>query len=365
MGEAVTFGRAPDLHQRTVTISHEIERVHQRLALARSINGALVGLIAGAAGITILLVAISMLETGSIGGVYLALLPLTALASFEAVQQISSAFEQIDSSHAAARRVFEIIDAQNEVRVVGEPFSTTQDYSIELRNVSFGYDKADPLVLEDVSFRVCSGDRLAIIGPSGSGKTTIVNLLLRFWDCRDGEVLIGGRNIAAYDADDVRRLIGMVPQNVYLFNGTIRDNLLVGKGDATDEEVSEACRRACVDDVIAALPLGYDTVVGENGHKLSGGERQRLAIARVFLKNAPILVLDEATANLDASTEKRVLHSLDRFMTERTALTISHSSSVGGLATRVISLGGRDNTLPHVPDADIAVEGGTNEHQPS
>jgi ABC-type multidrug transport system fused ATPase/permease subunit len=212
-----------------------------------------------------------------------------------------------------------------------------------------------------VSIRVCSGDRLAITGPSGAGKTTIVNLLLRFWDCREGEILIGGRNIAAYGADDVRRLIGLVPQNVYLFNGTVRDNLLVGKGDATDEDVVEAGRRACLDEVIAALPQGYDTLVGENGCKLSGGERQRLAIARVFLKNAPILVLDEATANLDGSTEKRVIRSLERFMVGRTALIVSHSVDVASLARRNLNLRCSDNTLTHWKD--VGLEGGLNGHQ--
>jgi ATP-binding cassette subfamily C protein CydC len=165
---------------------------------------------------------------------------------------------------------------------------------------------------------------MAIMGESGAGKSTVVHLLLRFWELEVGQICIGGRDARAYRADDLRRLIGVAPQDIYLFNGTIRDNLLLAKGDATEDEIIDACRQAQIHEFVASLPAGYDTLVGENGFKLSGGERQRVAIARVILKNAPILILDEATANLDALTEQKVMQALETFMQGRTTLIVSH-----------------------------------------
>jgi ABC-type multidrug transport system fused ATPase/permease subunit len=204
------------------------------------------------------------------------------------------------------------------------PLPPPTDYSIEFRDVRFRYAPGGPVVLDQVTFRLPTGGHLAVLGQSGAGKTSLVNLLLRFWEAEEGCVCIGGRDVRAYRADDLRRLIGVVPQEIYLFNGTIRDNLLLANGSATDNEIVAACREAQLDDLIASLPHGLDTRVGDNGLKLSGGERQRLAIARVFLKGAPVLVLDEATANLDGATELKVMQALATFMQGRTTLIISH-----------------------------------------
>ena len=151
-----------------------------------------------------------------------------------------------------------------------------------------------------------------------------MNLLLRFWDYHEGQITLGGHDLHDYRADDVRALLGVVPQNVHLFNATVRDNLLLANPDATDEQIVDACRQAQLHDFIESLPLKYDTLIGENGLLLSGGERQRLAIARAILKDAPILIFDEATANLDAITEQQLLRSLEPFMAGRTVIIISH-----------------------------------------
>ena len=190
--------------------------------------------------------------------------------------------------------------------------------------------------------------RVAIVGPSGSGKSTLVNLLLRFWEYEEGTIAIGGHDVRDYRADDVRQMIGVVPQQIHLFNSTVRDNLLLANPDATDEQIVAACRQAQLHDFIETLPAGYDTFIGENGLLLSGGERQRLAIARVILKNAPILILDEATANLDALTEQKLAQSLEPFMAGRTVLIISHGR---------ISLPGVDQII-HLENGHVVSQSG-------
>ncbi len=212
------------------------------------------------------------------------------------------------------------------------------DYGIELRDVRFAYAEGEPPALDGVSLRVPSGGRAVIVGPSGSGKSTLVNLLLRFWEVHEGQILLGGRDLRDYCLDDVRKLMAVAPQQVHLFNATVRANLLLVNPDASDEQIVAACTMAQLHEFIAGLPQGYETPIGENGLLLSGGERQRLAIARALLKDAPILILDEATTGLDALTEQRLLQALEPFMQGRTTLIISHRPAAWQHVDRVITL---------------------------
>ena len=197
-------------------------------------------------------------------------------------------------------------------------------YDLRLEHLGFRYSSDEQFALRDISFGLPQGKRLAIVGPSGAGKSTLVNLLLRFWDYQDGRIELGGRDLREYDPDDVRRMMGVISQNTYLFNATVRDNLLVAKPDATQAEVEQAAQRAQIHSFIQSLPEGYDTWIGEQGLRLSGGERQRLAIARALLKDAPILIMDEAAANLDPVTEREVMQSVRELMRGRTSLIITH-----------------------------------------
>ena len=205
-------------------------------------------------------------------------------------------------------------------RPAGRPIA----YDLDIRHLTFRYGPDNRPALDDVSLSIPAGGRLGVIGVSGAGKSTIANLLLRFWDYGDGEIRIDGRDLHEYRMDDVRSWIGVVDQRVHLFNGSIRDNLAVADADATDADMEAVCRTAQLHDFISGLPNGFGTRIGQGGLQLSGGQRQQLAVARMILKAAPIVVLDEATSHLDEATERRLLDSLEPFLARRTVLIISH-----------------------------------------
>ncbi len=193
--------------------------------------------------------------------------------------------------------------------------------------MSFHYPDDDAPVLSHVSFEIPAGRSVALVGPSGSGKTTICNLLPRFYDVTGGRVTIDGKDVRDLTLECLRGQIGIVQQDVYLFCGTIRENIAYGKPGASEEEIMEAAKKANIHDFIGSLPDGYDTFVGERGTRLSGGQKQRISIARVFLKNPPILILDEATSALDNESERHIQKSLEELSKNRTTITIAHRLS--------------------------------------
>jgi ATP-binding cassette subfamily B protein len=203
--------------------------------------------------------------------------------------------------------------------------------------VSFSYEGAQP-ALRDVSLRVEAGQMIGLCGPSGAGKSTFVNLLCRFFDVTDGQILIDGIDIRDYDVKWLRRQIGMVLQEPYLFHGTIADNIRYGNPDADHSEIIRAAKAANAHDFIVGFPDGYDTMVGERGQSLSGGERQRISIARAILHNPRLLILDEATSSVDTETEKQIQQALDRLVAGRTTFAIAHRLSTLQAADRLIVL---------------------------
>jgi thiol reductant ABC exporter CydC subunit len=347
IADLLACGQEEAYQARTLRLSQQLHRAQQRLATVRGLGNGLAALFTGLAGLTVLGLAIPLVTAGQIDGVFLALLPLAAIAAFEAVQPLAHAWQTLESSEAAARRVFELIDA--EPAVVDPPVLPIHQFtdlpiyppqrrtnlpqpglSIEVHNLRFRYAPDEPLVLDGLSFKVPAGGQVIITGPNGSGKSSLVSLLLRFWDFEGGTIRIDGRDIRQMATDNVRSLLAVVPQHTHLFNATVRDNLHLANPDASDDDLVAACQEAQLHDFIQSLPQGYDTAVGENGLLLSGGERQRLAIARAILKDAPIFILDEATSQLDAVTEQHLLQSLAGFMATRTTLLISHRQA--GLA---------------------------------
>ena len=210
---------------------------------------------------------------------------------------------------------------------------------IQLKNVSYGYED-DQEVLQHIDLDIPQGKTFALVGPSGGGKTTICHLIPRFYEVHEGDILIDGRPIQSITRQSLRRNIGIVQQDIFLFNASIRDNILYGKLDATEEEVIAAAKRANIHDYIMSLDEGYDTVVGERGVRLSGGQKQRLCIARVFLKNPPILILDEATSALDNTTEILIQQALDELCQGRTTLVVAHRLSTIKRADEIAVISG-------------------------
>lgn len=215
----------------------------------------------------------------------------------------------------------DIVDAED-----AKPLENVKG-TVEYEDVSFHYSDDDTLVLSDVSFRIDAGKSIALVGPSGSGKTTICSLLPRFYDVTGGSIRIDGKDIRSLSLESLRNNIGLVQQDVYLFCGSIKDNISYGKPGASIEEIIDAAKKANIHDFIMSLPDGYDSYVGERGTRLSGGQKQRISIARVFLKNPPILILDEATSALDNESERWIQHSLEELAKTRTTITIAHRLS--------------------------------------
>lgn len=242
-------------------------------------------------------------------------------------RRIAEVIGNVQKSLGAADRVFAILDTKPEVKekTGAQTLSVTEE-RVEFRHVAFSYEPGHP-VLTDISFTAEPGQTVAIVGPSGAGKTTIANILPRFYDVTGGAVLIDGTDIRDVTLGSLREHIGLVPQDTLLFNTTIKNNILYGRLDATDEEVWEAVRAANAEHFVKELPDGIETKVGDRGVMLSGGQRQRIAIARALLKNPALLVLDEATSALDTESEKVVQEALDRLMVGRTSFVIAHRLS--------------------------------------
>jgi ATP-binding cassette subfamily B protein len=228
---------------------------------------------------------------------------------------------------------------------------------IEFRNVSFRYAGDSPFVLKHLSLEISAGEFVALVGASGVGKTTLCSLIPRFYDVTEGEILIDGMNVSDIRPQSLRQNIGIVQQDVYLFAGTVAENLRYGKPDATIREIVDAAKHAHAHDFIMALPNGYDTEIGERGVKLSGGQKQRLSIARVFLKNPPILIFDEATSALDNESERSLQQSLLRLARNRTTLVIAHRLSTVRNAGRIVVMTG-DGIAEEGTHADLVASGG-------
>ncbi len=276
---------------------------------------------------------------------------------FRPVEKISAVLESYPKGIAGFRRFTNLIDTLPDI--VDRPDAqtvTTLKGDIVFDHVTFGYSHTQP-VLKDITLTIKPWETVAFVGPSGAGKTTLCALIPRFYDVQDGAIRIDGVDIRDYQQRALRNQIGIVQQDVFLFGGTIRENIAYGKLDASEDEIWQAAKRAHLDSLIQSLPDGLDTVVGERGVKLSGGQKQRLSIARVFLRNPPILILDEATSALDTATEQSIQQSLNELSQGRTSLIIAHRLSTIQHADRIVVVGEQQILEEGSHDALMAKQG--------
>ncbi len=269
-----------------------------------------------------------MVADGQLAATMLPLLILLALASFLPISEIAQVSRQLADTIASTRRLYAV---HREVPAVADgtalPPAPVGGSAIRFEGVAFTYPGARRPALDGVAVDVPAGATVAVVGPSGAGKTTLASLLLRFWDPGAGHILIDGVDLREFALDHLRRRISLVSQDTYLFNDSLRANVALARPDADEAAIRRALEQAALADFVATLPDGIDTKVGERGVQLSGGQRQRVAIARAFLKNAPTLILDEATSHLDAVSEAQVRSALDTLMQDRTTIVIAHRLS--------------------------------------
>ncbi len=279
-----------------------------------------------------------VIEGGSTPGTFFAFLA-AVVTMYGPVKKLSKLYGNIQPGFAAMNRVYDILEEESKIIESENPVLLDgSSFDIQFKDVQFEYNKEDGPVLKNINLSIAQGEVLALVGMSGGGKTSLVNLVPRFFNITNGDLLIGKKNIKDISIKSLREHISIVTQEPILFNETVRDNIKYGKSDASDEEIEIAAKSAFAYDFIQGFPKGFDTRIGELGNRLSGGEKQRICIARALIKDAPILILDEATSALDAEAEKVVQKALSNLMKNRTTLVIAHRLSTIEYADRVILL---------------------------
>lgn len=296
----------------------------ERLGRIGALTVAATAFLNGAALWSLLLIAVPLVNSRAITGPDLVMLALFIPAIFEAIAPLPAAFQALGQTMASARRIFELLDAKP---AVGEPLTPSplpEDSSVSFSGVVYAYPGQGRPAVREVDLTIPAGKSLAVVGGSGAGKSTLASLLLRFRDPDQGRVMLGGHDLRDFTTSDLRSRIAVVSQATHLFNASIRDNLLIAKPEATEEQLVAAARRALIHDFIASQPEGYDTQVGEGGLKLSGGQARRLAVARALLKDTPVLILDEPGEGLDPETERELMAHLLDLSAGKTVLLITH-----------------------------------------
>ena len=353
MREISAFGRGPSRTAEMVANSWRFAHIQLRFLKERAFQIGFIEAMTALGGLVVLTVGVWLLTDNVISRPELILAAVLSVAAFAPVSDLARTMKQLMETLAASRRLFAIHDEPVPVTdgpgVDGIPSSSSSggrlqaDHptvapSVVFKAVGFDYGPGEPQALHEVTFEVEPGHTVALVGRSGAGKTTCANLAMRFWDPATGSVQLDGHDIREFKLDDLRQQIALVSQDTYLFNASVRDNIMLGRPDASAAELEEAARQANCHDFIAAFPDGYDTIVGERGMQLSGGQRQRIAIARALLKNAPVLILDEATSHLDAVSESQLRQALENLMQGRTTLVIAHRLSTIRNADRIVVL---------------------------
>ena len=336
--DTLAFGAGERRRLEARRMGEALGRGQEKLTRADAFQRGVTEFVVAAAAVAMLWIGQDLVQSGAVE--VLRDLPTVfaiTVTSFGAVIGLNNVINDYRVSIVCADRLFELMDQEPAVQDRAKGPLGMRKPALSFDNVQFAYQSGTD-ILRGISFDLAPGEHVALVGTSGAGKSTIVNLLLRFWDATGGNIRLGGRPIQELPLEELRNLVAVVSQRNYVFNTTIGDNIRMGKPDATQAELDQAARRANLKTWIDSLPDGYDTPVGEMGSKISGGQRQRLAIARALLKDAPILVLDEATSNLDVETEREVNAAIRELQSGRTTLTIAHRLSTVQNADRILVL---------------------------
>jgi thiol reductant ABC exporter CydC subunit len=337
-GDLLAFGREGDHASAVAEIGRAAAGEQSSLAKASALGGSLAILAADLTTIAVLALGVFAIGAGRLDGVHLATVALLTLASFEAVAPLPLAWHNLGAVREASRRLFDLMDAPPAVAEASHaaPAPVTGAPLVEVRDLRFAYPGEPRPALDGLSLRLDPGRRIAIVGPSGSGKSTLVHLLLRFWDAPSGSILLQGHDLAEWPCDHARARMAFAAQRAHVFTGSLLENLLLARPSASPDDLQAVLRAVRLEALVERLPRGLDAWVGEAGQRLSGGERQRLALARALLRPAPILLLDEPTAHLDALTEREVLAEIVRAGEGRATLLVTH---------RLVSLDAFDEVL--------------------
>ena len=340
LAEIIAFQQARRRGEQFVALARRVQQVRLPFYRDLTVQMAILEVATGLGGLAVIVAGALMVNAGSLEAGLLPLFTLIAMASFLPVSEIAHIGRQLADTLGATRRLHAV--EQEPVPVTdgpGVPATAGQGgASLALDHVTYTYRGRNEPALADLRLDVPAGATVALVGPSGAGKTTLAHLLMRFWDPDSGAMAMAGHDLREYRLDDLRRRTALVAQDTYLFNDTLRGNILIAEPEADEAALLAAVRRASLDDVVAGLPEGLDTMVGERGMRLSGGQRQRVAIARAFLKDAPLLILDEATSHLDAVNEMAVRHALDELIADRTTVVIAHRLSTVRGADLIVAL---------------------------
>ncbi len=325
LADALAYNHAEAQRALALRLGEEILGAQAEMASLEGAEQALQILFSGLGMLAVLLLGVPLVQAGTLGGVTWVALVLVALSGYEAAFGLPTAAAFLESNLAAARRLFELVDAEPAVKPPAQPAPLPAAHDLRVEALTFRYAPDEPPALKNVSLELPEGKRLAVVGPSGAGKSTLIALLLRFWEYEEGRITLGGRDLRELLPDDVRSRLAVVRQKPFIFSGTLRENLLLAAPDADDARLDAVMEAVRLAEWVRSLPHGYDTDLGSQGLQLSGGQRQRLALARALLRNAPILLLDEPTANLDAITERALVDTLLETTRGRSVLWVTHN----------------------------------------
>jgi ATP-binding cassette subfamily C protein CydC len=329
------YGRFSDKLVQFSDLMISIQRRNNRLS---AISSAFTLLLSQITLLMALMLAAIAFKDGLLSGTDSAVVVFCVIAAFELVTPLPQALQMLGKTQKAARRIRQVTEMPPTITPAAQPLALPGCYDLQLNEVSFRYPDQQERVLKNISLVIPQGGKIAIVGPSGSGKTTLLQLLMRYYDPEQGSVLLAGQDIRQFDADELMSCFGVLSQRSQLFAATIRENLLIAKPDASLAELNAAVKAAGLENFVGYLPEGLETWVGESGVKVSGGEARRIALARLYLKNAPVLILDEPTEGLDRDTERDVFTALADFAKDKTVVMVTHREAGLGLVDVVYGM---------------------------